>query len=26
VRPPLTELKPEEMEQLAALIAKLGPQ
>jgi 5-dehydro-4-deoxyglucarate dehydratase len=26
VRPPLTDLKPEEMEQLAALIAKLGPQ
>jgi 5-dehydro-4-deoxyglucarate dehydratase len=26
VRPPLTDLKPEEMDQLAALIAKLGPQ
>jgi 5-dehydro-4-deoxyglucarate dehydratase len=26
VRPPLTDLKPEEMEQLQALIAKLGPQ
>jgi 5-dehydro-4-deoxyglucarate dehydratase len=26
VRAPLTDLKPEEMEQLAALIAKLGPQ
>jgi 5-dehydro-4-deoxyglucarate dehydratase len=26
VRPPLTDLKPEEVEQLKALIAKLGPQ
>ncbi|HEY8049073.1 MAG TPA: 5-dehydro-4-deoxyglucarate dehydratase [Ramlibacter sp.] len=26
VRPPLTDLKPEEMDQLATLIAKLGPQ
>jgi 5-dehydro-4-deoxyglucarate dehydratase len=26
VRPPLTDLKPEEMDLLAALIAKLGPQ
>jgi 5-dehydro-4-deoxyglucarate dehydratase len=26
VRAPLTDLKPEEMDQLAALIAKLGPQ
>src|SRR5205085_4953986 len=26
VRPPLTDLKPEEMEQLKALIVKLGPQ
>jgi 5-dehydro-4-deoxyglucarate dehydratase len=26
VRPPLTDLKPDEMDQLAALIAKLGPQ
>jgi len=26
VRPPLTDLKPQEMDQLGALIAKLGPQ
>ena len=26
VRPPLSELEPAEVEQLAALIAKLGPQ
>jgi 5-dehydro-4-deoxyglucarate dehydratase len=26
VRPPLTDLKPAEVEQLAALIRRLGPQ
>ena len=26
VRPPLTDLKPQEVEELQALIARLGPQ